>query len=261
MNIPDEFGLFPFQRFTADELRHFFVWCAAHKVSDVDLTGGSPVSVSRFGRRVRCSSATLPTTLMSSLIDELFGREVIPRVLAGNPVDRTIQINGDASGRYGLKRGERIRLRSHLIQGTSGAEEKAVSITMRVIPTEIPDILSMNIEPDLLEAMVCKSGLGFVCGETGSGKSTLCSALYRYIMDNFPDAKIVTYEDPVEYILEMKTICSHRIRQKSGVMWSVLLPDCVLLYDVIPKLSVLVRSGITKPPTQRYRQATPGITA
>ncbi|EMB8987636.1 plasmid transfer ATPase TraJ, partial [Escherichia coli] len=103
MNIPDEFGLFPFQRFTADELRHFFVWCAAHKVSDVDLTGGSPVSVSRFGRRVRCSSATLPTTLMSSLIDELFGREVIPRVLAGNPVDRTIQINGDASGRYGLK--------------------------------------------------------------------------------------------------------------------------------------------------------------
>ncbi|EBG7696396.1 hypothetical protein FJH46_21570 [Salmonella enterica] len=64
MNIPDEFGLFPFQRFTADELRHFFVWCAAHKVSDVDLTGGSPVSVSRFGRRVRCSSATLPTTLM-----------------------------------------------------------------------------------------------------------------------------------------------------------------------------------------------------
>lgn len=140
MNIPDEFGLFPFQRFTADELRHFFVWCAAHKVSDVDLTGGSPVSVSRFGRRVRCSSATLPTTLMSSLIDELFGREVIPRVLAGNPVDRTIQINGDASGRYGLKRGERIRLRSHLIQGTSGAEEKAVSITMRVIPTEIPDL-------------------------------------------------------------------------------------------------------------------------
>lgn len=140
MNIPDEFGLFPFQRFTADELRHFFVWCAAHKVSDVDLTGGSPVSVSRFGRRVRCSSATLPTTLMSSLIDELFGREVVPRVLAGNPVDRTIQINGDASGRYGLKRGERIRLRSHLIQGTSGAEEKAVSITMRVIPTEIPDL-------------------------------------------------------------------------------------------------------------------------
>ncbi|AXC75114.1 plasmid transfer ATPase TraJ [Salmonella enterica] len=201
MNMPDEFGTFPFSRFSADEFRHFYAWCAFHRVSDIDLTGGSPVSVSRFGRRVRCSLHTLPSSLMMPLIDELFGREVLPRVLSGNPADRTIQINGDASGRYGLKRGERVRLRSHLIQGTSGAEEKAISITMRVIPTAIPDIRAMNIEPDLLTAMVSKNGLGFVCGETGSGKSTLCAALYRYIMDNFPDRKIVTYEDPVEYIL------------------------------------------------------------
>lgn len=199
--MPDEFGTFPFSRFSADEFRHFYAWCAFHRVSDIDLTGGTPVSVSRFGRRARCSLHTLPSSLMMPLIDELFGREVLPRVLSGNPADRTIQINGDASGRYGLKRGERVRLRSHLIQGTSGAEEKAISITMRVIPTAIPDIRTMNIEPDLLAAMVSKNGLGFVCGETGSGKSTLCAALYRYIMDNFPDRKIVTYEDPVEYIL------------------------------------------------------------
>lgn len=199
--MPDEFGTFPFSRFSADEFRHFYAWCAFHRVSDIDLTGGSPVSVSRFGRRARCSLHTLPSSLMMPLIDELFGREVLPRVLSGNPADRTIQINGDASGRYGLKRGERVRLRSHLIQGTSGAEEKAISITMRVIPTAIPDIRTMNIEPDLLAAMVSKNGLGFVCGETGSGKSTLCAALYRYIMDSFPDRKIVTYEDPVEYIL------------------------------------------------------------
>lgn len=199
--MPDEFGTFPFSRFSADEFRHFYAWCAFHRVSDIDLTGGSPVSVSRFGRRARCSLHTLPSSLMMPLIDELFGREVLPRVLSGNPADRTIQINGDASGRYGLKRGERVRLRSHLIQGTSGAEEKAISITMRVIPTAIPDIRTMNIEPDILAAMVSKNGLGFVCGETGSGKSTLCAALYRYIMDNFPDRKIVTYEDPVEYIL------------------------------------------------------------
>lgn len=199
--MPDEFGTFPFSRFSADEFRHFYAWCAFHRVSDIDLTGGSPVSVSRFGRRARCSLHTLPSSLMMPLIDELFGREVLPRVLSGNPADRTIQINGDASGRYGLKRSERVRLRSHLIQGTSGAEEKAISITMRVIPTAIPDIRTMNIEPDLLAAMVSKNGLGFVCGETGSGKSTLCAALYRYIMDNFPDRKIVTYEDPVEYIL------------------------------------------------------------
>ena len=42
---------------------------------------------------------------------------------------------------------------------------------MRVIPSDIPDILTMNIEPDLLDAMLRKTGLGFICGETGSGKS------------------------------------------------------------------------------------------
>ncbi|ECN3092883.1 plasmid transfer ATPase TraJ, partial [Salmonella enterica subsp. enterica serovar Derby] len=45
MNMPDEFGIFPFSRFSADEFRHFYAWCAFHRVSDIDLTGGSPVSV------------------------------------------------------------------------------------------------------------------------------------------------------------------------------------------------------------------------
>ncbi|HDJ0262390.1 TPA: plasmid transfer ATPase TraJ, partial [Escherichia coli] len=44
MTLPDEFGTFPFARFTAEEFRHFFVWCARHRVSDIDMTGGSPVS-------------------------------------------------------------------------------------------------------------------------------------------------------------------------------------------------------------------------
>ncbi len=201
MISPDDFGTFPFSRFTAEEFRHFFAWCARHRVSDIDLTGGSPVSVSRFGRRVRSSVNPLPSSIMMALSDELFGREVLPRVLSGHPVDRTIQVSGDASGRYGLQRGQRVRLRCHLIQGTSATEEKAISVTMRVIPSDIPDILTMNIEPDLLDAMLRKNGLGFICGETGSGKSTLAAALYRHILKNFPDRKIVTYEDPVEYIL------------------------------------------------------------
>lgn len=201
MNMPDEFGIFPFSRFSADEFRHFFAWCARHRVSDIEIIGGSPVSVKRFGRLARASACVLPSAIMTSLTDELFGREVLPRVLSGNPVDRTIQINGDAAGRYGLQRGERVRLRAHLIQGTAASEEKTLSVTMRVIPSGIPDILSMNIEPDLLAAMTSKNGLGFICGETGSGKSTLGAALYRYIQDYFPDRKIITYEDPVEYVL------------------------------------------------------------
>lgn len=200
-----EFGHFPFTHFNGDEFRTFFAWCASHNVSDIDLTGGSPVSVSRFGRRVQVSAAVLPSASLAVAIDDLCGREVRPRVISGNPVDRAIQISGDINNRYGLGRGERIRLRSHIIQGTSANEDSAISVTMRVIPHRIPEISSLNIEPDLLLGMLPKSGLGLVCGETGSGKSTLLASLYRHCQDTAPDRKIVTYEDPVEYVLGRPT--------------------------------------------------------
>lgn len=200
--IPDTFGVFPFSAaFTADEFRTFFVWCARQGVSDVDLVGGSPVSVSRYGRREKVSAIDLPNTMLGTVLDDLLGPEVRPRVQGGSPVDRAIQIDGDASGRFGLSRGERVRLRSHIIQGTSAREERALSVTLRVIPHVIPDFLQMGIEPDLANAMLPKTGLGLICGETGSGKSTLQAALYRHSQNTQPDRKIVTYEDPVEYIL------------------------------------------------------------
>lgn len=201
-SISNEFGLFPFSgAFAADEFRTFFAWCSKQGVSDVDLVGGSPVSVSRYGRRERVSGIVLPNTLLGSMLDDLLGAEVRPRVQGGTPVDRAIQIDGDMNGRYGLGRGERVRLRAHIIQGTSAREERSLSVTLRVIPHVIPDFLQMGIEPDLAHAMLPKTGLGLICGETGSGKSTLQASLYRHSQNTQPDRKIVTYEDPVEYIL------------------------------------------------------------
>lgn len=200
--LPDEFGIFPFSgAFTANEFKTFFAWCAKQSVSDVDLVGGSPVSVSRYGRRVRCSESVFPNTMLGNMLDDLMGREIRPRVQGGTPADRAIQIDGDMHGRYGLDRGERVRLRSHIIQGTSAREDRALSVTMRVIPHIIPEFLDMGIEAELAAAMLPASGLGFICGQTGSGKSTLQAALYRHCQNTQPDRKIVTYEDPVEYIL------------------------------------------------------------
>lgn len=77
--IPDTFGVFPFSSaFTADEFRTFFVWCARQGVSDVDLVGGSPVSVSRYGRREKVSAIDLPNTMLGTVLDDLLGPEVRP---------------------------------------------------------------------------------------------------------------------------------------------------------------------------------------
>lgn len=186
---------------TAEELKNFMAWCSFYNVSDIDIQGGSALSVSLHGRRCKASNFVLPNDTFARLIDEVFSSDIRPQVTGGKPVDRAFQLDGDVNRRYGLQRGERVRFRCHFIQGTAARQDTALSLTMRVIPSVIPAIESLSIEPELLAAMLPKSGLGLVCGETGSGKSTLMAALYRYCQDKYPDRKIVTYEDPVEYIL------------------------------------------------------------
>lgn len=122
-------------------------------------------------------------------------------VRGGNGVDRALQLYGDMNHRYGLARGERIRLRCNFIQGTAGRQDMTTALTLRIIPSAIPALDTLNIEPDLFEAFLPHKGLGLVCGETGSGKSTLLASIYRYCCDTYPDRKVVTYEDPIEYIL------------------------------------------------------------
>ena len=201
MSVRD-FEPYPFSGVpTADELRTFMAWCATQQVSDIDIQGGSPLSVSRFGRRERASRMVLADDTMARLVDEVFGQDIRPQAIGGIPVDRAIQLDGDSQGRYGMQRGERVRFRCHFIQGSAGRQDRALSLTMRVIPSAIPSLDTLNIEPDLYAALLPKTGLGLVCGETGSGKSTLLAASYRHCQDRYPDRKIVTYEDPVEYIL------------------------------------------------------------
>jgi defect in organelle trafficking protein DotB len=40
-----------------------------------------------------------------------------------------------------------------------------------------------------------------VCGPTGSGKTTLQAGVYAYAGVEMPDRKVITYEDPVEFVL------------------------------------------------------------
>lgn len=190
---------------SAEDFKAFMAWCATQQVSDINMQGGSPLSVARFGRRCRASHMVLACDTVSRLTDEVFGLDIRPVITSGQPVDRAFQLDGDMNGRYGLQRGERVRFRCNFILGTAGRFEESISLTMRVIPSAIPSLDSLNIEPELKAALLPQQGLGLVCGATASGKSTLLAAIYRYCQDNFPDRVIVTYEDPVEYILGRDT--------------------------------------------------------
>ena len=76
-----------------------------------------------------------------------------------------------------------------------------VSMVVRNIKTEIPNIKELDLPPILSEVIMAKRGLILFVGGTGSGKSTSLAALIDYRNSNAPSGgHIITIEDPIEFI-------------------------------------------------------------
>ncbi|MFV9671394.1 plasmid transfer ATPase TraJ [Pantoea sp. KXB25] len=185
----------------ADTLRSFMVWCAHNNVSDIHLQGDNHFVVGRYGRLLRASPFIVADDTMAKLMDEVFTPELRPQVRGGVSVDRAMQLDGDMNGRWGLKRGERIRFRVNLLQGTAGRQDSTIAWTLRVIPSDIPQLESLGLEPELMANLLPPKGMGLWGGITGSGKSTSLASTYRYCLDTDPDRKVTTKEDPIEFVL------------------------------------------------------------
>jgi type II secretory ATPase GspE/PulE/Tfp pilus assembly ATPase PilB-like protein len=126
-----------------------------------------------------------------------------------------------------------IELRVVTIPTAGGLED----VVMRILAA--PRALSMeqlNLPPrDLahLKSMAARSyGLMFVCGPTGSGKTTTLHSLLSHI--NTPDRKIWTVEDPVE--ITQDGLCQVQVNTKLGLTFPEVLksflradPDVIMV--------------------------------
>ncbi len=184
----------------ADKLRGVLVHCYRHNVSDIHLQSGGPLVVDHYGRKVQASQFNLDHANLVRLVDEIYTPDIKSLIQGGQGADRSLQLEGDNNGRYGLNRGERVRYRSNFIQATIGALNTAMAITLRIIPSIIPSLDDMQLEEDLRRSLLPIDGLGLVCGPTGSGKSTLLASTYQHYGETHPNGKLVTFEDPVEYL-------------------------------------------------------------
>ena len=73
-----------------------------------------------------------------------------------------------------------------------------VSIVMRRIPAEIPEISTLGLPDILSELILAKRGLVLMVGATGSGKSTTLAAMVNE-RNRAMSGHILTIEDPVEF--------------------------------------------------------------
>ena len=82
-------------------------------------------------------------------------------------------------------------------------QRNEVSMVIRNIQTEIPDINKLGLPPVLKQVIMAKRGLILFVGGTGSGKSTSLAALIDHRNTN-SKGHIITIEDPIEYVNQHK---------------------------------------------------------
>ena len=104
--------------------------------------------------------------------------------------------NRDLDFSTAIDDGHRFRVNAHYQHDT-------IAISFRVIPNRIPSIDDLHLPPMVKELTNLPRGLVLVTGHTGSGKSTTLAAMVGLINTRIR-RRIITLEDPIEYVLENK---------------------------------------------------------
>ena len=137
-----------------------------------------------------------------------------------------------------------IELRVATIPSQGGVEDIVMRILAAGEPIPLDKLgLSPNNLKNCKEAIEKPYGLIFVCGPTGSGKTTTLHSILGYL--NKPDTKIWTAEDPVE--ITQKGLRQVQMNPKAGLTFAVAMraflradPDIIMVGEMRDKETVSI---------------------
>src|SRR6266568_1349706 len=132
-----------------------------------------------------------------------------------------------------------IELRVATIPSQGGVEDVVMRILAAGEPIPLDKLgLSHTNLPKLKEAVSKPYGLFFVCGPTGSGKTTTLHSVLGFL--NTPDTKIWTAEDPVE--ITQKGLRQVQVNKKAGLNFDTIMksflradPDIIMVGEMRDK--------------------------
>lgn len=158
--------------------------------SDIHLCVGTSWKYRINGQIVPIKN--LPTLKQSDT--EAIVRHIIllSKNFLGQDMDDFIHLLQDFDCSYSVSGVSRFRVNICRQRGT-------FSVVMRVIPFETPTIDKLGLPSVIKNISMEERGLILVTGITGSGKSTTLAAMINHINNSRP-CKIVTIEDPIEYL-------------------------------------------------------------
>ena len=144
-----------------------------------------------------------------------------------------------------------IELRVLTIPSAGGVEDVVMRILTagEPIPLEQLGVLPHNLAR-LKQVIANPHGLFFVCGPTGSGKTTTLHSVLRYL--NTPETKIWTAEDPVE--ITQKGLRQVQVNRKTGLDFATVMrsflradPDIIMVGEMRDRetVSIVLEASLT----------------
>jgi len=135
-----------------------------------------------------------------------------------------------------------IELRVATIPSQGGVEDVVMRILASGEPIPLDNMGFSERNLEQIKKTVSKPyGLFFVCGPTGSGKTTTLHSILKHI--NTPDTKIWTAEDPVE--ITQKGLRQVQINKKAGLTFDIIMraflradPDVIMVGEMRDKETV-----------------------
>jgi len=157
------------------------------KISDLNFSVGQQPQVEINGKLT--SVQPLGLQKLSPYQTEIIAMSL----MEGNP-DAALRLAQSGSVDLSYSLPAKIRFRVNIFQ-----QRGSYSIVMRVIPTEIPTLASLDLPAQLSEISGLRNGIVLVTGPTGAGKTSTLAALIDQINEEH-HYHIVTIEDPIEYL-------------------------------------------------------------
>ena len=164
----------------------YFEQHGAMRVSDLHIKVGAPPSYRIDGNLVRLKGLTVTPEVAKQLIFPLLSDENLRKFNS--------QYSVDCSYRLGS-----LQFRINVFKENDG-----ICAAIRALSLEIPKVEQIGFPNNVWEDIVNrKQGLVLITGITGAGKSTTIASLIDRISEKTA-CRIITVEDPIEYIYQQK---------------------------------------------------------
>jgi defect-in-organelle-trafficking protein DotB len=175
--------------FTYADFEQILRWGVQRGMSDLKVIVTQPVWMRVQGRWARVTRRALSGEELNGLLTEAYRSTAAAALLqGGHTLDWDLDVR--------MERGSRLRFRCNAT--LVSARREGVSMTLRVIPADPPQLEAMKIEPALLPGLMPHNGLVLVTGVMGSGKTTLLASVLREQAETQPRS-ITTFESPIEF--------------------------------------------------------------